>query len=320
MTFQWNKHIDSPATRNGRSEYATLLGELLDHVGLNPKGNCIQVVDELKGPISTSLQSSMQLSKGQPCSVSVSDYIPPELHRIIEEIPEILLWIIAFVPQLRIVGPLLDHVSGSKVEIYEYLGVRLNDEALNSTSGDLELVLSEAEDKIKQIFDAIVGSCADKLGSYSPVSRRIEIYWIPIFIVSLVLSIPLDRLTYIVLIHELAHYFSHAGKDADGKKWDTNMFCESDIYIVEGVAQFWTNELSLKPHSKLGIISTHTVHGCFKKLLDNQRSPYTCFMDWLPNHPRRIESVRSALLVTRENGGDYDDFRRQLQEFSSVFS
>jgi hypothetical protein len=319
MHYQWRQNLDISEIQHARSRYSEILRELLEYFGEHPRENCALIIGKLKNSILASLQTSMQLTKGKQFRVAVTDYIPAEVRSIIDDIPEILVWLIALNPHIKNAHSLLKHVSKSSHEIQEYLNITIDNDAGERTIDDLRSLIQESESQIREIVQALLNSNIDKLGSYNPLNRQIEICWIPIFFVSRALSIPFEKLTYVVLIHELAHYLSHAGKDADGRTWETDQFCQSDIFIVEGIAQFWTCELSAKESTRLGIISTHTSRECFDLLLEHQRQPYQCFLNWLPKHPRRIESVRAALLVVREHGGDYEHFQHQLEKFGSNY-
>lgn len=54
-----------------------------------------------------------------------------------------------------------------------------------------------------------------------------------------VLGAPLEPVTAVVLAHELAHAYTHAGLDIDGVRWEASDFRRSELAIVEGLAQYY---------------------------------------------------------------------------------
>ena len=320
MNYQWHPHLNSRRVASVEWKYAHTLLELLTHVGSDPRSDCELVVDSMKKHVHTALQTTMQLSKGRPCGIRVSGYVPDQIREILEQVPELLLRILALYPQLKGSKSLLNQIVDASDKIHKYLDIDLKIDSINCTEEDLVLVLKASDTKVKQLLEKIVNSPADLMGSYSPRSSRVELYWVPIFVVSLGLSVPLDRLTYVVLVHEIAHYYSHAGKDADNNHWETERFISADNYIVEGIAQFWTDHICQKFNRRLGLVSTHSELECFCELLKRQGEPYSCFKDWLPHHPRRIEAVRGAMLKIREDVGDYRRFEELLIYFGNVYN
>ena len=65
---------------------------------------------------------------------------------------------------------------------------------------------------------------------------EIRLYWMAIALVAQMLAAPLDALTVVVLTHELAHAYSHLGRDIDGRRWETDAFAKTDFSIAEGIA------------------------------------------------------------------------------------
>ena len=320
MNYQWHPHLNSRRVASVEWKHAHTLLELLNHVGSNPLSDCELVVDSMKKYVHTALQTTMQLSKGKPCGIGVSGYVPDQIREIIEQVPDLLLRILALYPQLKGSKSLLNQIADARGEIYKYLNIKLEIDSINSTENNLVDVLNASDKKVKLLLEKIVKSPADLMGSYSPLSSRIEIYWVPIFVVSLGLSVPLDRLAYVVLVHELAHYYSHAGKDADNNHWQTDHFVRADNRIVEGIAQFWTDHICQKFNRRLGLVTSHSESECFFELLKRQDDHYSCFKKWLPDHPRRIEAVRGAMLKIREEVGVYRRFEELLRYFDEAYN
>jgi hypothetical protein len=94
--------------------------------------------------------------------------------------------------------------------------------------------------QIKDIHEDILGAYRFQPGQASSV----ELYWLPIAMVAAMLDVAIEDLTVVVLIHELAHGYTHVGRDIDGTSWDDTGFRESEPAVVEGLAQFYTEVIS----------------------------------------------------------------------------
>jgi hypothetical protein len=92
-------------------------------------------------------------------------------------------------------------------------------------------------DEIRAV-EKIIGIDEDVLGAYFFRVPEIRLYWVVIGITARALGVPPDALTIVVLAHELAHAYTHLGRDIDNERWDTERFAKSDLDIVEGLAQY----------------------------------------------------------------------------------
>ena len=72
---------------------------------------------------------------------------------------------------------------------------------------------------------------------------RIPIYWMPLAILAPLLNVPLSSLSITTLCHELVHAYSHRGVDIDGRGWKTPHFVNADTYVMEGIAQYYTEQV-----------------------------------------------------------------------------
>jgi hypothetical protein len=72
------------------------------------------------------------------------------------------------------------------------------------------------------------------------------VYWMVIGVMSGVLGVPVDALAIVVATHELAHAYSHLGRDIDGSRWETEAFARAELNIAEGIAQFYTEMICHK--------------------------------------------------------------------------
>ncbi|MDB4775576.1 hypothetical protein OAG62_00480 [bacterium] len=105
-----------------------------------------------------------------------------------------------------------------------------------------------------------------------------------------------------VLIHELAHAYTHLGSDIDGMTWRDDDFRAAEKPVVEGVAQYYT-WCVLESISEL-----HEARHAYEELVPRQPEAYQVHLPWTRRSDR--ERVRKAMLATRREGW------RALQEFA----
>lgn len=123
------------------------------------------------------------------------------------------------------------------------------------------------------------------------------------------LGVPIEDLTIVVLTHELAHAYTHLGADVDGTRWDTDAFAATDLRIVEGLAQLYTETVVDRlaqslPGAKIA----------FDALLKKQSEPYTIFKQWIDPAEARGEIIRSAMIYTRATRNtEYEIFRDAIE-------
>lgn len=139
----------------------------------------------------------------------------------------------------------------------------------------------------------------DVLGAYFFRIPEIRLYWIVIGVYSQILHIPVESLTVVVLIHELAHAYTHLGYDIDNRDWGTEEFARSDVYLVEGLAQFYTEVICEQIKQRLP-----TAVNAFEKLLEGQSDVYREHKNWLTEeHSEHVgETIRISMLECRSRG------------------
>lgn len=183
----------------------------------------------------------------------------------------------------------------------------------------MECKISEIENTIKhlnkligrventRILDDIKELGPDLLGAYFLSDNHIELYWLCIGLCSILYNIPIEDFTLIVLAHELVHGYTHIGFDKDGNNWETWNFSCTDLKIVEGFAQFYTEKLC-KDYFK------HAVPA-FEALLTVQAEEYTAYQAWFEEKEMdKYEKVRRILLKVRKNSIlKYEDFESHLK-------
>lgn len=142
----------------------------------------------------------------------------------------------------------------------------------------------------KRIFDIE----KDVFGIYTPHRPAVKIMWLPIAIVSLNNDIDPEALTVVVLAHELAHAYTHVGRDIDGNQWHTQDMVNAELKIVEGLAQYYTEAVCERLASRFP-----KALEVFNIFLDNQPECYTAYLNWFEKGERSGEVIRSALLECR---------------------
>ena len=151
----------------------------------------------------------------------------------------------------------------------------------------------------------------DILGAYFFRIPEIRLYWIVIGVYSQILDVPIEALTVVTLIHELAHAYTHLGYDIDDHDWNTEKFAQSDGYLVEGLAQFYTEVICGQIEQRFP-----AAKNTFQKLLDGQHDVYREHRKWSMGEDleRMGETVRISMLECRSKGiRRVDDFKRVLE-------
>lgn len=180
-------------------------------------------------------------------------------------------------------------------EDFYYLGGWLKDALNRLKSLDIEQRLREINEDI--------------LGAYFFNRQRIEIYWASIGIFANRLGVSVEGLTVVTLAHELAHAYTHLGKDIDGIVWNTEYFADTDTPLVEGMAQFYTRAICRKLAARFPAALT-----AFEALLKLQSEPYTHFAEWVKEHPHQGEVVRFSMIQCRSsNIRHYGHFLQVLE-------
>jgi hypothetical protein len=157
---------------------------------------------------------------------------------------------------------------------------------------------------------------AELLGAYFYRTRStanlgswIEIYWMSIGMIALDLNVSPEALTIVCLTHELVHAYTHLGQDTDHEIWPTSYFDQSDLMIVEGLAQYYTEIICLKLSSR-----QPDTFVAFQELKKHQSSIYNAYSEWVDNSKKRSEMIRSVMIECRKQGiTRYDDFLRVVE-------
>lgn len=149
----------------------------------------------------------------------------------------------------------------------------------------------------------------DILGAYFFRTPKIDLYWMVIGIVAAMLGVNVEALTVVVVAHELAHAYTHLGRDIDGDRWDTEAFARADLDIVEGLAQFYTGVVCDKLDQRMPAAKL-----AYDRLLELQAAPYSVHRDWTQQNEAGGEIVRVSMIQARSNSEErYEVFRGILE-------
>lgn len=286
------------------NRFNSRLGPLLQRLGEGPRERASQTIRFWRARCHSHMRALTQLGRGESggmrVEIAVSDRIPPPVLAILDALPDSLLWVLFHLEEISATRDGLVSVWGDYSLLTAPGGFtppkdlsrnHLQKAAtffteLEGTSG------RRAEEALHKILALRSG---DWLGAYYFREVRIELFWIPIWMVASRLQVSLDDLTIVVLAHELAHYYTHVGKDASGHDWQTEDFANCADTVVEGLAQFYTEAVcvQLKEQGIAGPLQA------FQRLLPNQSDPYQLYSGWAVAHPSRAEVFRNALVQTR---------------------
>ena len=260
-------------------------------------------------------ETGLRLAVGddrQGVPVQVVDGLPRPLYDLIVNAPNPLEW---FINANR------DVIAAARTGVSfvsEHLPPRLSEHQPVGSATDEELqrtvrYLTWLDERAKQakLEEALRSINQDILGAYFFREPRIELFWVPIGILARLLQVPVEALTLVVLAHEVAHAYTHLGRDIDGTRWETWHFEKAELPIVEGLAQFYMATISDRLKERYPAVCT-----AYEKLLNVQSAVYWSHIEWFPNTvPQAGEILRSAMIICRSKGiSDYGDFRSLLQE------
>lgn len=168
---------------------------------------------------------------------------------------------------------------------------------------------NDVENIILQLFKN-KSSNFDIFGSYTFATSRVQIFYLPLILFSRIKEISLENVLVVTLVHEIGHAFHHAGKDKDGVKW--NLMSQSDIHIIEGLAQYYTSRF-------VDVYSSQypTLKEAYDTILSCQSGPYLVHQNWRGQFKK--EHVKHALTVIRRNQKlKYEDFMIILNQAKEV--
>ena len=182
---------------------------------------------------------------------------------------------------------------------------------------DIRIVRETAEAWLKLIKGHDVGKALrrideDVLGAYFYRRGEVKVYWLAVGIFSALHAVPLQALTVVVLAHELAHAYTHLGFDIDGYDWPTERFGSTDIAIIEGLAQFYTEIVCKNLEAQMP-----EAIQAFRHLMSQQSEIYSTHRAWVREDERDSgEIVRVSLVECRRSGKEMhrDDFAQTVKK------
>lgn len=238
-------------------------------------------------------------------SVRVVDGFPIQLAELIDRRQDRVLWrLIIGQPKLGGVVEGLNFLLPDWPEFERWLDlpqVAKGSEPALAQARDVALALQGLA-ITKKVFEELKAIDEDILGVYRYGYRlgpSVEIYWMANALIAGALGLRVEDLTVVTLSHELAHGYTHQGRDIDGQSWHDQDFAKSALSVKEGLAQFYTKVVAEKLATR-----SPSVLAAYQRLLELQTGPYLVHEKWLKDTPKqRGETVRFALLQARTAGG-----------------
>lgn len=251
----------------------------------------------------TGLRLSDEKGRGN-VPIHIVDGFPLAIARLIDKYRDIVLWrLIMLQPKLALVKDGLNDilVSWDDIERWPQLpdtakGKKPEILCAKEVAHSLQTlaITRDVIDELKMINEDILGAYC-----YSPHPVRIEIYWMAHALFAAAFDVHIGELAIVTLAHELAHAYTHVGRDIDSAAWTEPGFGQSDRAVIEGLAQYYTAVVTEK--------LSRRISGAFlayQKLLTHQSGPYLAHESWFGDQisRQRGEIVRFAMLQARNQG------------------
>lgn len=246
--------------------------------------------------------------------IRIEDGFPVGVARLIDNHRDAALWrLIALHPALDRAASGLGDLIETWQEIAHWPHLPVAPDSITSLEYSGHLVNRlQGIAGVDAVFRELREIREDILGVYRfhPGPARIEIYWMAQAFFAAAFGLPIEDLTVVTLIHELAHAYTHLGRDIDGVAWRDPGFGLSDANVVEGLAQHITAVVTEQLKTRVPGGSS-----AYRELLKHQSGPYRAHEDWFSSAPeRRSEIVRFAMLRARHRGSVSDaDWREMLR-------
>jgi len=261
------------------------------------------------------LETGLRLGGGDErhsVSIRVVDGLPKSLASVFDQFTNPVFWDLLLnktVLKTTLTGlGILQRDLGEILSWPEAEGLTTSEQDIQSTGRVVSKVVEwlealEVAENLKKIDE-------DILGAYFFHKGLIQIYWMPIGVIARMLNISVERLTIVVLTHELVHAYTHLGSDIDSEQWATGAFAEADLKIVEGMAQFYTFVVCAKLEGREPGMSK-----AFDALLSIQSPAYTDFKKWTTPNERAGEIVRFSMIGCRmKKLKKYEAFLEELKK------
>jgi hypothetical protein len=235
--------------------------------------------------------------------VRIEDGLPTGVAHLIDKYGDMVLWrLIMLQPRLGAVIDGLDRLLKHWEDFEAWLELpdiaRGSAPALNHSTKvayalQTLVVTRRVLDEVRKIDEDILGAY-----HFNRRPGRIAIYWMAHALFGAAFGVRIEDLTVVALAHELAHAYTHLGRDIGGDTWLDPGFRDSDSAVVEGLAQHYTAAVMqrLRVRAPAAIDAYH-------ELLEHQSGAYRAHESWFSGHVRqRAEIVRFAMLRARNRG------------------
>jgi hypothetical protein len=241
-------------------------------------------------------ETGLRFAPGQAgVTIEVIDGVSEPLAEIAREHPDpIAWWILLNRMKLEAAADGL-YVLSQRIPEIARSGRQLLEGDPEAVQGSHDLIRRVLADEIdKPIVERIRRIDRDWLGAYFFRQGRIELFAPAIALCSTRFGVPIEDMAIVVLAHELAHAFTHIGRDIDGREWETDDFANADTFLVEGLAQFYADRVCDRLVERRSALRMS-----FDALNENQSPPYCEFHEWKKIGPFVGEAVRQALIDCR---------------------
>jgi hypothetical protein len=227
-------------------------------------------------------------------SVDVVDGMPRPLADATHDVEPWQWWLVLHRPALEQANQGLKLIIDEKDMLANHLAdVSARIGAMEVSRGFIAEILARSVEK--DILDRFQKIKEDVLGAYWIHASRIQLYWMPLAVFAPLLRVSLATLTVVVLCHEFVHAYTHRGIDLNADSWRTNHFIDTDTYVKEGLAQYYTEQIMRGLGARLpdGLTT-------FLAKTARQSAPYTTYQNWLGDMKQPSpEATRLAMLEFR---------------------
>lgn len=229
--------------------------------------------------------------------VTIVDGLPLPLEPVMAKVEEWILELLRHKRSIRPAVELLDSLAKRWGNISAHLTQKnLPPSASLEELGRARKLLTDLQNNlpILEVAKKTREINTDVLGAYFFRKPRVEVYWMAIAIYAELIGASVEGLAAAVLIHELAHAYTHVGYDIDGQQWETQSFGKANLCIIEGLAQFYTCVISERLSERLP-----EAHQGYVRFLKLQSGPYRAHLLWANHLGDVCEVVRGAMLEAR---------------------
>ncbi len=273
----------------------------------------------LKSQMAFNLKSTNELDKQGAISIKVTDEVPPSLWELFKK-HDYIIWELIFnsskinktIQGLGFFNKIyndIHNINKEKYNVETFLPLQTSKETIHQLKDEFSSIL-DFINSLNILKDLREGG--DVFGSYNIKTKEVKLYWLTIGLYAISKGYPIELVTLVILSHELAHGYSHIGYDIDGANWNDNDFMNTDLAVVEGIAEYYSREFCKS-------LDRRDLFDVYEELLREAPIEYTKYTEWIPNkasileqalNEKKIgEKLRSAIRKVRlESGLSFEDF------------